>query len=273
MGAGYQDFPVIQCFGFGRKFPVRIGNDLRLPLPVHREAKSSNYRIYWVRGPLSARLLGLHQSYAVADAAYLVRLGETLSRYGSIERHGVSFMPHYTAATSSNGLRKICSDLGFHYIDPTESVEKVLSEIGRSEIVITEALHGAIVSDALRIPWIPIKSSEDIFEFKWYDFCASIGVEYRPAQLRVRWDRRFYNGRNPISILKYCTTMARSALSQLTVSEGDTAYDLLRASACKPLLSHETVIKDFDAKLSEMMSVFTEDVRAGTVFQQNCGPQ
>ncbi|MEM8612949.1 MAG: polysaccharide pyruvyl transferase family protein, partial [Cyanobacteria bacterium P01_H01_bin.105] len=46
-----------------------------------------------------------------------------------------------------------------------------------------EAMHGAIVADALRTAWIPIVTSPRILSFKWRDWCASIGVPYRPWRL------------------------------------------------------------------------------------------
>ena len=266
MGTGYADFPIRQCFGLGRKFPVTVSNNLKLPLPINRSGRSENFRIYWVRGPLSAHLLGLDSSLSICDAAYQLRFARSYGNYKLVERDRISFMPHYTAATSSVGLRALCTDLGIHYIDPTSSVEEVLCSISRSKVLMTEALHGAIVSDSLRVPWIPLKSSEDVFEFKWLDFCASIGVEYDPAQLRVRWDRRCYSGRSPTSIFKYVTTRTRSALSRVMLSEKDTAYDLLRASTRRPIMSGDRLIQEFDAKLLEKLTEFSEDVRSGLVY-------
>ena len=47
----------------------------------------------------------------------------------------------------------------------------------------TEALHGAIVADALRVPWIAVKLFDHIIEFKWRDWCRSLGLNYSPLLL------------------------------------------------------------------------------------------
>ena len=44
-------------------------------------------------------------------------------------------------------------------------------------------MHGAIVADALRVPWIPVHTDTNILSFKWQDWCLSTGVEYVPNHL------------------------------------------------------------------------------------------
>lgn len=38
-------------------------------------------------------------------------------------------------------------------------------------------MHGAIISDAFRIPWIPVKCFPFIDEFKWLDFTSSMNIK------------------------------------------------------------------------------------------------
>jgi succinoglycan biosynthesis protein ExoV len=49
--------------------------------------------------------------------------------------------------------------------------------------VVTEAMHGAIVADTLRIPWIPVVCSPEIATFKWRDWTASLDLPYRPIAI------------------------------------------------------------------------------------------
>ena len=56
--------------------------------------------------------------------------------------------------------------------------------------MITEALHGAIVADALRVPWMPVSSYHTILPFKWEDWCRSVGLAYAPSSVPTFWKPR-----------------------------------------------------------------------------------
>jgi succinoglycan biosynthesis protein ExoV len=137
-----------------------------------------HWQIYCVRGPLSARQLGLAPERAIADGAILLR------RFFSphpAKRYPVGFMPHIHHATfASEEWQTICARLGYSYIDPRWPVERVLEAIGQVEVLLAEAMHGAIAADALRVPWVPIHTSARILNFKWQDWCAAVGVPYCP---------------------------------------------------------------------------------------------
>jgi succinoglycan biosynthesis protein ExoV len=129
-----------------------------------------------VRGPLTAKVLGLPPEMAVTDGAVLLR---TLIPRGMKKIHRASFMPHRLNAVTGPWDR-VCQETGLHLIDPRGSVEEVVEDIASSEFVLAEAMHGAIVADALRVPWIPIRAHRLHHDFKWQDWCASIKVTYRP---------------------------------------------------------------------------------------------
>jgi succinoglycan biosynthesis protein ExoV len=92
-------------------------------------------------------------------------------------------MPHWYSAENGD-WRTVCAQAGMHYIDPLGGVEQVLSEIQATRLLITEALHGAIVADALRVPWVPVVAYKHILALKWLDWCESLGLDYRPYHLR-----------------------------------------------------------------------------------------
>jgi len=266
MGAGYDDFPVEQSYGFGSRFPVWIKNNLRLPLPRNTPAKSPFHHILWVRGPLTARLLGLGSKSVVGDAGYLIRKTGFLQKSLSITRSGIGFLPHYTAACSSPKLKEISESVGLRYIDPRAGYETVLNLINQCESVITEALHGAIVCDALRVPWVPVKSSDDIFKFKWLDFCASIGINYNPKPIDLAWHRAFYNGRNPRSLVKNITTRLRSLASRIQIRPEHTAIQLIEATSIPPILSGDTFIKQIDQQMDKKLDLLEEMIQKNAVF-------
>lgn len=54
----------------------------------------------------------------------------------------------------------------------------ILNNLNQCEILITEAMHGAIVADVLRIPWHAVKTRIEILDFKWHDWTKSMELEH-----------------------------------------------------------------------------------------------
>ena len=140
-----------------------------------------NWSVYCVRGPLTAKALGLDASAAVTDAGALVRRAY---KEDNKKCYQVSYIPHHVS--NKGGIefwQSICNELDIHYIDPHLPVDTILAAIDQSELLITEALHGAIVADALRVPWVSVQTGEHILEFKWDDWCQSLGLQHSPDDL------------------------------------------------------------------------------------------
>jgi succinoglycan biosynthesis protein ExoV len=135
--------------------------------------------IYCVRGPLTAARLALAPELAIADSAILVR---SVSLPEQKKCHPVSFMPHHWSMAAAN-WRALCERAGIHCIDPGTGVDRILLEIQQTELLLAEAMHGAIVADALRVPWIPVRVDRRFQEFKWRDWTQSIGVPFNPASI------------------------------------------------------------------------------------------
>ena len=144
------------------------------PLP-----HDQSWKFYAVRGPLTAQNLGLNPSLAATDGAALLRTVPAFLPPGSAKKYRVSYMPHLDSRRHWDWTR-IQAQTDIHILDPTQpNVETTMAEIAASEVVLAEAMHGAIVADALRVPWIPIKMHDQILEFKWRDWCDSLGVAYQ----------------------------------------------------------------------------------------------
>jgi succinoglycan biosynthesis protein ExoV len=133
------------------------------------------WRFYCVRGPLTAAELRLDPALALADPAILVR---RVLLPASRKCYPVSFMPHHQSMPKADWLA-LCARVGFHCIDPRAGVDRVLGEIQATELLLAEAMHGAIVADALRVPWIPVRLYGRFNEFKWRDWTQSIQVPFR----------------------------------------------------------------------------------------------
>jgi succinoglycan biosynthesis protein ExoV len=139
-----------------------------------------NWKFYCVRGPLTARKLGLPPELAITDPALLT--AELITTQPVTPVHKAAFIPHHGSKTKGN-WQTLCRHAGIHYIDPAGSPLDVVAQIRSAEIVVCEAMHGAIIADAFRVPWIPVKCYDHILDFKWHDWCESVGLAYTPQLL------------------------------------------------------------------------------------------
>jgi succinoglycan biosynthesis protein ExoV len=140
--------------------------------------------VYCVRGPLSADALGLPPDAAVTDpGALIARVGARGT--AATSRTARAFMPHWQS--QPDDWKRVCDDIGMPFIDPRWPTDTVLDALRRTDLLVTEAMHGAIVADALRIPWIPVRTHAHINSFKWEDWCRSLELEYGPSTLPTIW--------------------------------------------------------------------------------------
>ena len=157
-------------------FGSGVGYGTAVPRP------DETWRVHFVRGPRSAAALGLPSSAGLTDPAILVS-GVWRERAATRTRH--AFMPHWDSA--NEWIEGVCRDADIGYIDPRWPVERVLRAISETEVLLAEAMHGAIVADALRIPWIPVCSTPGVLPFKWLDWCNSVGLNYVPQTMVPIW--------------------------------------------------------------------------------------
>jgi succinoglycan biosynthesis protein ExoV len=143
-----------------------------------------DWKILSVRGPLTAAALGLPPQKAIVDGAALLRLLPECAPLPLSQRSGVAFMPHF-ASLSTGNWKAACEQAGFDFLDPFAGSEETVQRIRRARIVIADAMHAAIVADALRVPWIPVALSPQSNTFKWLDWTLSLGLPYNPARLHA----------------------------------------------------------------------------------------
>ncbi|QDU70305.1 Exopolysaccharide glucosyl ketal-pyruvate-transferase [Mucisphaera calidilacus] len=142
---------------------------------IHRD----HWTIAAVRGPLTAQQLGLDPDHAVSDAAILTADHFPTHSIPKQHKRSVIFQHHsYTYWDWTDFLES----QGIHVIDPAWDVERVLHDIAASETVAAEAMHGAILADTLRVPWVPFKMYPQVYDFKWHDWAASLNLTYRPIE-------------------------------------------------------------------------------------------
>lgn len=202
------------------------------------------WTIYCVRGPHTARALGLPPESAIADAALLLR--RFVDPAAIPRRFDVSYMPHFSDLIRREGsLRRACALARLHFIDPRAPVEEVINEIAASRLLVCAAMHGAIAADALRVPWIAVRSGRHILDFKWEDWCASMGLRHSSRR-----------------ILGVPTLRGR--LPHLERLEaGLLAAGLRLAARSRPSLSDDRVLERRIEQLGEKVEVLREDLAQG----------
>ena len=241
-----------------------------------------NWEICCVRGPLSAQQLGLPAHKAIADGALLVSQlfphsattqtqstpqkqdaqKQDVQRQGT-QKQNVSFMPHiHYANEGGEAWERICQRAGLRYIDPRWPVEKVLTAIASSERVLAEAMHGAIVADALRVPWIPIVTGPRIYGFKWQDWCASMELFYHPYHLPAlksyrRWGRGFRSGK--LAAGHWLRALLEGPGStphyEIFGDEGAIAQRLANIAKQAPMLSEDRI---FEQRVEQLQTSFAK---------------
>jgi succinoglycan biosynthesis protein ExoV len=201
-----------------------------------------SWDVRFVRGPQTTESLGLDPSKALTDAAILIRT-QSLPRPAS--RVALSFMPHWESLLRGNWAQ-VCQTAGIQLIDPTDPVDQVLDQINASELLLTEAMHGAIVADALRVPWLPLKPIAACHRFKWLDWTRSVDVPYQPISLTpsnmheawIALSGRNGGGRAARALITGpIGRLTNAALVPLT------AAHLLRVAKRTPFLSRDSTIE------------------------------
>ncbi|SEW54169.1 polysaccharide pyruvyl transferase family protein [Chitinophaga arvensicola] len=216
----------------------------------HTFSLDNTWDIRFLRGPLSAYAFNNQFPY-IADAAYAIRQLPAFDQFLQVKKkYKVSVIPYFKSVPFFD-WEALCKQLGFNYISPRseKGVEHTLQEIAASQYVIAEAMHGAILADALRVPWhrfilsTPHTEGSGVAEFKWMDWQAAIrlyNINATPVKL---YRKSFLHQKikaisgNRISAEFLATNMVKTAL--LEALSGVTEF----------YLSEEDVIRRIDHKI------------------------
>ncbi|MDX1552511.1 MAG: polysaccharide pyruvyl transferase family protein [Marinobacter sp.] len=158
-----------------------------------------SWEVACVRGPGSARALGVGLDKAIADGAIL--LSEIYSK-PAIKRSRAVFIPHVNSHLSTGRLLAATADkLDMDYLTPSCDADEFIHTVASAPFIVTEAMHGAILADTMRVPWIPV-SLHEFHEFKWRDWMESMELKDGAVHsLSPRcWDSR--EGHQPASIIQ-----------------------------------------------------------------------
>ena len=136
-------------------------------------ALDRSWIIHWVRGPRTARALNLPEGAGLGDPATLVGAIAPPPLPGTAGP--VGFMPHFESAQAGDWARAAAL-AGLRFIDPRGEPAQVLAEVRDCRVLLSEAMHGVIVADALRVPWIAIRPRMRIHRAKWADWGDGMGL-------------------------------------------------------------------------------------------------
>ena len=155
---------------------IGSGAGYRYPLDL---SSSDHWNFLAVRGPLTARSLGLNEEKGYTDTAILLATIPEFRPLPEDERDGIIFIPHHRAAENCE-WDTICEAAGIKYIDPRNESKEVIETIRKSKLVLSGAMHAAIIADTFRVKWLPVTTSSTINHFKWLDWTSSMNVPYKP---------------------------------------------------------------------------------------------
>ncbi len=143
---------------------------------------SREWDIRCVRGPMTARKLRLEQDKGIVDPAVMVTQMPEFQNLPKLYKK--TFIPHWESAEFGR-WQAVCEPAGLTYLDPRGEAKQVIRAIAQSEMIVAESMHGAILADAFRVPWVAVSTSRSINDFKWHDWTKSVGASYAPRLIPV----------------------------------------------------------------------------------------
>jgi succinoglycan biosynthesis protein ExoV len=261
---GYVFMGIGSILGFynkyqGKKVVFSSGYDASLPSTYGVLPKDkTNFDFICVRGPLTASLLEVDASLAVTDGAILLK---NIVEKENQKKYKIALMPH-VGSEEFYDHQKLCDALGWHYISPSWDVEVVLKMIQQSECLITEAMHGAIVADTLRVPWKAYQGFKTIGNFKWQDWCMSMELEYAPFVLHPYFDGskldELVRAKFGSKKLQFLPTLLSPLIRYLMKRRWNKNLDILKKELLKKnfLMSNNAVFEDRHQRILQKLDDF-----------------
>ncbi|MGV3558426.1 polysaccharide pyruvyl transferase family protein [Larkinella arboricola] len=245
----YNENKLIKSLGPNKK--IVFGTGVR-PTYNNQIKLDSSWDIKFLRGPLSAHALNDRFKY-ISDAAYALRLTKNFNNYLKAEKkYEVSVIPYFHSTNYFN-WKDICETLGYNYISPLSEhgVEFTLQEMASSKLIITEAMHGAILADIFRVPWhkfvlsTPFTEGQLVSEFKWMDWLLSINLPCIKST-----HIKFYRNNQATNILE---KISNNIANVNILLKGRVKHDIIKnlSNIDKFYLSNDDILSKIDENIYE----------------------
>jgi len=215
----------------------------------------ASWVVHWVRGPRTARRLGLPAEYGLGDPAML--LNETAPG-----GRAIGFMPHFESMADGDWA-EAAAVAGVSLIDPRGDPSAIIAAIGRCRVLLAEAMHGAIVADAMRVPWVALRPLVPAHRAKWQDWAASLDLDLRfqtlAATSLAEWLRAspaaaLHRGRR---LLAFAAPALRGVARRWFTDRA--ARALAAAAAATPQLSADAALERCRTRMLERLATLRHD--------------
>lgn len=254
----HNDIPLIQSLQKNQK-KIVFGSGVR---PSYNNFKvDDTWDIRFLRGPLSSATLKNKFKY-IADAAYAMRLTTGFNAsVNTPKKHEVGLMPYFKSMDYFD-WKSICSELGFHFISPHSElgVQHTIDEIASCKVLITEAMHGAIVADILRVPWnryvlsTPFTEGSMVSEFKWMDWLHSVQLGNIDTTFIKFYRKSFLNE----YILKFSSSVINAEFLIKNVVKKEILKSL--SAINNFFLSDDNIVKEIDDEIGNEIQILKNEL-------------
>ena len=225
-----------------------------------------SWEIYWVRGPRTAGQLGLPARFGIGDPASLLPLVRPwIGRGGD----AIGFMPHFESL-ARGAWPDAATAAGVTLIDPRDPPAMILAQMAGCRLLLSEALHGVVVADAMRIPWVALAPVAPIHRAKWLDWSDGLNLTIRfqtlPASSRrERIEVAYVPARRALRATVACVGMLAGRLDRRLTQLDRAVAALRRAAVATPQLSNASRLAAAQVHMLDRLHTLRA-ARAGAVW-------
>lgn len=153
------------------------------------------WSVHAVRGQRTAEALGLPPDRAVADSAYLLASLDWAALHRP--RGDVLVVPHHRSLRYLDWAR-VCERAGVRFLSPLLPAAQFMSAMAGARLVLSEAMHGAILADIARVPWQGFAFGGQFNHDKWLDWSQMFDLQPQIRELPGFYDPRCFSEGRPL---------------------------------------------------------------------------